>query len=75
MPLAADTYGGFGTEADLALRKVVKHARLFQGESAITATQLRQKLQLAVMRGLARQLLRRQMRYDLHDDCLSHTHH
>ena len=59
LPLAADTFGGFGAQAEEALHEVSKNAKLLRGASAPTATQLRQRLQVAVMRGVARQLLRR----------------
>ena len=57
--MAADTFGGFGTEAEKALRKVSREAQLLRGSDVLPVTQLRQRLQLAIMRGLARQLLRR----------------
>ena len=59
LPLAADTFGGFGPLAEEAIFKVAKHARLRRGVAALTASQLFQRLQFAVLRGVARQVLRR----------------
>ena len=60
VPLAADTFGGFGDSASDAISKVAAHARLCRGEDfELTRTRLVQRLQVAVMRGVARQLLRR----------------
>ncbi len=56
MPLAADTFGGFGVEAEKAMRQVIKNAKLRCGSGC--ATHLRQNLQISVLRGVARQLLR-----------------
>ena len=41
------------------MQKVAKDAKLQRGSSALTATHLRPNLQVAVLRGVARQLLRR----------------
>ena len=54
LSLSANTFGGFGTEAEAAMRHAVKQAKLFRGESALSPDQLRQRLQFAVMRGVAR---------------------
>ena len=67
LPLAADTFGGFGPQAELALHKVTKDAQLLRGDSAPPAVHLRQRLQVAVLRGVARQLLRRITHHELQD--------
>jgi len=59
MPLAADTFGGFGVLAEEAMCKAAREAQLLRGGNALSCTQLRQRMQVAVMRGVARQLLRR----------------
>ena len=41
------------------MRKVANEARLMRGGTALTLRQLRQRMQAAVMKGVARQLLRR----------------
>ena len=58
LPLAADTFGGFGEQAEAAMREVTKNAQLLRGDS-LPPTHLRQRLQFAILRGVARQLLRR----------------
>ena len=59
LPLAVDTFGGFGMQADAAIGEVAKHALLLRGPSAPPASHIRQRLQVAVFQGVARQLLRR----------------
>ena len=60
IPLAADTFGGFGPEAIKAITKVANQARLLQGADAPTTVRtLSQRLRIVVMRGVAHQLLRR----------------
>ncbi len=58
-PLAADSFGGFGFEAERAIRKASREAQLLRGSDVLPATHLRQRLQLSILKGLARQLLRR----------------
>jgi hypothetical protein len=63
VPMAADTFGGFGVAAKDAVRRVVARGRIFEGNALCDrhATQkgMLQSLQVGVMRGIARQLLRR----------------
>ena len=63
VPLAMDTFGGMGEKAQKAIRDVVAHARIFRGNAlcdrSLSLLGMRQRLQVAVMRGVARQLLRR----------------
>ena len=68
LPLAADTFGGFGVQAESALHQLTKDARLLRGESAPQAVHIRQRLQIAVLRGVARQVLRRITHHDMDDD-------
>ena len=68
MPLAADTFGGFGPTAEDAMSKVAKDAQLLRGVDALPAIHLRQRLQIAVLRGVARQLLRRITQHDLEEE-------
>ena len=63
-PLAVDTFGGFGKQAEDAIHEVVKHAQLLRGSGSLQATHVRQRLQVAVFRGVARQLLRRITHHD-----------
>ena len=58
-PLAADSFGGFGCEAERAISKVSREAQLLRGSDVLPATHLRQRLQMSILKGLARQLLRR----------------
>jgi hypothetical protein len=60
IPLAVDTFGGFGELARSALCKVATHARLCRGaDFGTTRGRLLQRLQATLMRGVARQLVRR----------------
>lgn len=63
VPMAADTFGGFGVAAREAVRRAVARGRIFEGNALCDryATQngMLQSLQVGVMRGIARQLLRR----------------
>jgi len=63
VPMAADTFGGFGVAAREAVRQAVARGRIFEGNALSDryATQkgVLQSLQVGVMRGIARQLLRR----------------
>ena len=63
VPLAMDTFGGVGVEASRAIGVAVAHARVFRGialfDRTVSRLCLLQRLQIAVMRGVARQLLRR----------------
>ncbi len=63
VPMAADTFGGFGAAAKEAVRRAVARGRLLEGNALCDryATQrgTLQSLQVGVMRGVARQLLRR----------------
>ena len=63
VPLAMDTFGGMGSAARKAVNVAVSHARIFRGNAlydrTLTRRMLAQRLQVAVMRGVARQLLRR----------------
>ena len=68
LPLAADTFGGFGAHAESALLEIAKNAELLRGSSAPPPAHLRQRLQMAILRGVARQLLRRITHHDLEDD-------
>ncbi len=62
-PFDADTFGGFGVEAEIAMRKATSSQfpapRRPRCQDALPASLLRQRLQFAILRGLARQLLRR----------------
>ena len=68
LPLAADTFGGFGIHAELAMHEMAKDALLLRGTSAPTVNHLRQRLQIAVLRGVARQLLRRLTHHELEEE-------
>ena len=57
MPMAADTFGGFGAAAKEAVRRAVARGRIFDRHA--TQKGLLQSLQVGVLRGVARQLLRR----------------
>ena len=60
MPLAMDTYEGYGQAAESAFEKVSNEHRLTRGkEKHYSMSQIIMRLQMAVMRGVARQLLRR----------------
>ena len=63
IPLAMDTFGGVGEGTKKAISVAVAHARLHRGNTlydrTLTRRALLQRLQVAVMRGVARQLLRR----------------
>jgi len=68
LPLAADTFGGFGVQAEVALHQISKDALLLRGLSAPPAIHLHQRLQIAILRGVVRQLLRRITHHDLEDE-------
>ena len=63
VPLAMDTLGGVGASAKKAIGIAVAHARIHHGNALYDRTLSRrallQRLQVAVMRGVVRQLLRR----------------
>jgi hypothetical protein len=60
LPLAADTFGGFGDLAKQAITKAASHAKLCRGADARGArSRILQRLQVSAMKGIARQLLRR----------------
>ena len=63
IPMAMDTFGGVGSAAKKAINVAVSHARIHHGNALYDRTLSRrallQRLQVAVMRGVARQLLRR----------------
>ena len=63
IPLAMDTFGGVGEGTKKAIGVAVAHARIHRGNTlydrTVTKRALLQRLQVAVMRGVARQLLRR----------------
>ena len=63
VPLAMDTFGGVGDRARKAITTAVSHARIHRGNALYDRTVSRrgliQRLQVALMRGVARQLLRR----------------
>ena len=63
MPLAMDTFGGVGERAEHAIAIAVAHARIYRGNALydrnVSRRGLVQRMQVAVMRGVARQLLRR----------------
>ena len=63
VPLAMDTFGGLGPAAKKAIKVAVAHARIHHGNALYDRTlsrrSLLQRLQVAAMRGVARQLLRR----------------
>ena len=67
LPLAADTFGGFGVQAEAAMHKILKDHQLLRGVDAPPATHLRQHLQISVLRGVSRQLLRRLTHSELED--------
>jgi len=68
LPLAADTFGGFGVQAEVALHEVSEDALLLRGLSAPPAIHLHRRLQTALLRGVARQLLRRITHHELEDE-------
>ena len=63
VPLAMDTFGGVGERAEHAIAIAVAHARIYRGNALydrnVSRRGLVQRMQVAVMRGVARQLLRR----------------
>ena len=63
VPLAMDTFGGVGERAEHAIAIAVAHARIYRGSALydrnVSRRGLVQRMQVAVMRGVARQLLRR----------------
>ena len=63
LPLAMDTFGGVGERAKKAISIVVANACIFRGNALydrnVSRRGLTQRMQVAVMRGVARQLLRR----------------
>lgn len=63
VPLAMDSFGGFGEAAKKAIGVAVAHARIFRGNAlcdrSLSRLAVRQRLLVAGMRGVARQLLRR----------------
>jgi len=59
LPLAADTFGGFGSLAWEAFKYL--HSRIKAFQPSFTFTKLVQVLQIAVLRGVADQLLRRKV--------------
>lgn len=64
IPLAGDTFGGFGVEATAAAGVAASAGRLYRGfagdrDSSLTASGILQRLRVEVLKGVARQLLRR----------------
>ncbi len=63
IPLAMDTFGGLGADASRAIGVAVARARIFRSSAlsdrSTSCLGLRQRLQVAAVRGIARQLLRR----------------
>ena len=63
IPMAMDTFGGVGSAAKKVINVAVSHARIHHGNALYDRTlsrrSLLQRLQVAAMRGVARQLLRR----------------
>ena len=63
VPMAMDTFGGVGSAAKKAINVAVAHARIHHGNALYDRTLSRrallQRLQVTMMRGVARQLLRR----------------
>ena len=61
LPLAMDTFGGVGERAKKAISIVVANARIFRGNALYDRNVSRRGLtqRMRVMRGVARQLLRR----------------
>ena len=72
IPLAMDTFGGIGDRARKAIAIVIAHARIFRGSAmfdrAVSKRCLIQRLQVAMMRGVARQLLRRLCVVDIEEE-------
>ena len=68
LPLAADTFGGFGSKAEGAMHEMAKQERLLRGSCATPLLHVRQRLQCAVMRGVYRQLLCRLTHHELEDE-------
>ena len=68
VPLAMDTFGGVGERAKKAISIAVAHARIFRGDALydrnVSRRGLTQRLQVALMRGVARQLLRKRLAVD-----------
>ncbi|MCP4268048.1 MAG: hypothetical protein GY777_21170, partial [Candidatus Brocadiaceae bacterium] len=60
LPLAVDTFGGFGVVASHAIDTLANQLRLFRGKEAGPARQRAiQRLQVTLFRGIAYQILRR----------------
>ena len=63
VPLTMDTFGGVGERAKKASSIVVADARIFRGNALydrnVSRRGLTQRMQVAVMRGVTRELLRR----------------
>ncbi len=60
LPLAVDTFGGFGEVASHAIDHLANELRLFRGKDAGPARQkIIQRLQVTLFRGVAYQILRR----------------
>ena len=71
LPLVADSFGGFSPVALGAISRVAKEARLRRGRDAdTTISNITQRLQVALFKGVARQLLRRVVHreFNLEDD-------
>ena len=64
IPLAADTFGGFGAEAISAAKIAASAGRLYRGfcgdkDRSLSVAGILQRLRVEVLKGVARQLLRR----------------
>lgn len=64
IPMATDTFGGFGAEAEKAFTTAVARGKLHRGTTSeidisCTVSSVRARVQMATMKGVARQLLRR----------------
>lgn len=64
VPLAADTFGGFGDHAEAAIKNAVSRGKMHRGWSqdfdvGCSVKAIKQRLRVTIMKGIARQLLRR----------------
>ena len=64
IPMAMDTFGGLGAEAEAAFEIAVARGKLHRGaagefDMGVSVKALKQRLRVSVMKGVARQLLRR----------------
>ena len=69
LPLAVDTFGGFSPNAQMAVARVANEGHIFRNEEELTSSKrMAQKLRVVALRGLAYQLVRRQMAQGIPDE-------